>query len=582
MENLGFIGTIVGGVVLLLLVIGFIVARLYMRATKEQSFVRTGMGGQKVVKDGGAVILPVFHETIPINMQTLRLNVARSGKDSLITKDRLRVDVKAEFYVRVSPDADSIAAAAQTLGRRTLQPQLLAELIEGKFVDVLRAVAAGMEMQDLHEKRAEFVRQVQTTVAEDLKKNGLELESVSLTGLDQTPVEHFNPNNAFDAEGLAKLTSVTETRKKERNDIEQDNRIAIETKNLEANKRSLTIKQDQEFATLEQEREVETRRAQQEAELATQRAERQREADLARIAAEQATREGEVAKNQAIKIAETEAAKNEELAAQDQRIAVAQRSEEQSKALASAEAARADAVRAAEQVKTVEAEAQAERAKRVALIAAEQDAGKEATRIRVLAEAEFEAADAQAKAKERAVEADAKRYTVEAEGQRALNEAANLQSPEQVALLVRTKLIEQMPAILAQMVKPIEKIDSIRVVQMGGVGGQGGFNGEGGTHATGNLPTDLTNSMLNYRLQLPVVEELGRELGIDLNQGLNGIVNAAGTLTDTPVPATETRTRTKRTETRTSHPDAPLTAEEKAAIQTLAGITTPEDKRTGS
>ena len=37
---------------------------------------------------------------------------------------------------------------------------------------------------------------------ETIRKNGLELESVSLTSLDQTSKEFFNPNNAFDAEGL--------------------------------------------------------------------------------------------------------------------------------------------------------------------------------------------------------------------------------------------------------------------------------------------------------------------------------------------------------------------------------------------
>ena len=158
MENLKFIGILVGVAFIVLLAIGFWMTKLYQRASKEQAFVRTGMGGQKVVKDGGALILPVFHETIPINMQTLRLTVGRQGKDSLITKDRLRVDVKAEFYVRVAPDEASIAAAAQTLGRRTMNPDQLSELIEGKFVDVLRAVAAGMDMQDLHTQRADFVQ----------------------------------------------------------------------------------------------------------------------------------------------------------------------------------------------------------------------------------------------------------------------------------------------------------------------------------------------------------------------------------------------------------------------------------------
>ena len=211
-----------------------ILARLFKRASKEVSFVRTGMGGQKVIMNGGALVYPVLHEIIPVNMNTLRLEVRRSDDQALITKDRMRVDVQAEFYVRVQPTAESIANAAQTLGQRTMRPDSLKELVEGKFVDALRAVAAEMAMEELHEQRVDFVQKVQAAVSEDILKNGLELESVSLTGLDQTNKDFFNPNNAFDAEGLTKLTQEIEERRKKRNDIEQETEVLIRRKNLEA------------------------------------------------------------------------------------------------------------------------------------------------------------------------------------------------------------------------------------------------------------------------------------------------------------------------------------------------------------
>jgi uncharacterized membrane protein YqiK len=100
--------------------------------------VRTGLGGQKVVLDGGAFVLPIVHDVIPVNMNTLRLEVIRGRDKALITKDRMRVDVIAEFYVRVAANPDAVAAAAQTLGLRTMEPDQLKELIEGKFVDALR------------------------------------------------------------------------------------------------------------------------------------------------------------------------------------------------------------------------------------------------------------------------------------------------------------------------------------------------------------------------------------------------------------------------------------------------------------
>src|SRR5207237_811687 len=138
---------------------------------------------------------------------------------ALTTRDRMRVDVVSEFYVRVQAAAAAIASAAQTLGQRTTQPEALKELLEGKFVDALRTVAAEMTMEELHEKRGEYIRRVRETVAENLLQNGLELESASLTQLDQTAMEFFNPSNAFDAEGLARLPEQNERREQSRHDL---------------------------------------------------------------------------------------------------------------------------------------------------------------------------------------------------------------------------------------------------------------------------------------------------------------------------------------------------------------------------
>src|SRR5919198_4480538 len=228
---------------------------LYLRSSKERAFVRTGMGGQKVVMNGGAFVLPIVHEVIPVNMNTLRLEVSRGRDKALITRDRMRVDVVSEFYVRVQATDNAIAFAAQTLGQRTMQPDALRELIEGKLVDGLRSVAAEMTMEQMHERRGEYVKRVKATVAEDLLKNGLELETVSLTGLDQTNMEFFNPSNAFDAEGLTRLTEEIERRKKIRNDIEQDTLIQIRNKNLEAERVQLDIDRESEYARLRQENE---------------------------------------------------------------------------------------------------------------------------------------------------------------------------------------------------------------------------------------------------------------------------------------------------------------------------------------
>ena len=341
-------GIVILGIVVAAIVVAIVVWLmnwLYLRSSKERAFVRTGLGGQKVVMNGGAFVVPIAHEVVPVNMNTLRLEVSRGRDKALITKDRMRVDVVSEFYVRVQASTEAIAAAAQTLGQRTLEPETLKELVEGKFVDALRTVAAETTMEEMHEKRGEYVKRVKGVVAADLLQNGLELEAVSLTQLDQTAMEYFNPSNAFDAEGLTRLTEQIERRKKIRNDIEQDTMIQVRNKNLETERQALEIDRELEYARLAQERELEMQRASQRADVARQRAEKEQEAERAQIGAREAVDRARLASERAVEeerilkereVEELEIARRQavELAEQQRAIAVAEQSRAQSDAQA--------------------------------------------------------------------------------------------------------------------------------------------------------------------------------------------------------------------------------------------------------
>ena len=117
--------TALGWIILVIVAAAALIALgawFYQRATGEVSLVRTGIGGRKVVIDGGVLALPYFHEVSRVNMATIRMHVERAGDSSLITKDRMRIDVGAEFYASVTPQADAITRASQTLGKRTFQP----------------------------------------------------------------------------------------------------------------------------------------------------------------------------------------------------------------------------------------------------------------------------------------------------------------------------------------------------------------------------------------------------------------------------------------------------------------------------
>ncbi len=273
---------------------------LYRRSSKEVAFVRTGLGGEKVVLSGGALVLPIVHEISRVGMTTLRIEVRRGGEQSLITKNRMRVEVVAEFYLRVRPDNKSVAAAAQSLGRRTMDAERLKELVQGRFVDALSTVAARMTMEEMQENRGEYVKAVKALVENALTQNGLELEAVSLTGLDQTDISMFNPSNAFDAEGLTLLTEQIESRKKKRNDIEQDTAIQIRNKNLEAEKLALDIDKESIYSRLEQEREVALHRAKQRTDIDIDRAARERESQEAQIQAQEEIEKARIFREKAV------------------------------------------------------------------------------------------------------------------------------------------------------------------------------------------------------------------------------------------------------------------------------------------
>src|SRR5262245_37149151 len=530
---------VLGTIVLIaLFTIGLIFARLYRRASKERAFVRTGLGGQRVVKDGGAVVLPVFHEVIPVNMNTLKLEVMRNKAESLITKDRMRVDIVAAFFVRVVQSQDGIANAAQTLGQRTLNPDSLRELVEDKFVDALRSTAATMTMQQLQDQRPEFVQGVQNGVSEDLTKNGLELESVSLTSLDQTGKEFFNPNNAFDAEGLTRLTQETENRRRQRNEIEQDTEVAVRQKNLDAEKQKLEIQRQEQFLKLDQEQQVKFRAAEQAALVAARQAEKDREALQAKIDADRQVKEAEIERDRLVKQKSIEAQRTVQVqdverekviavANQDKAIVVAAKSEEQSQAQAKANTALAEQVKSEQAVETTRATATADREKQIALISASREAEQKAIAVRVAAEAEKDAASNHAAAVKIKADADRVAYEVEATGKKLVNEAINVLSSEQIGLQIKLALIQSLPSIIEKSVEPMKQIDGIKIVQVDGLTRGAAPNGGAAPHpGGGSLAEQAVAAALAYRAQSPIIDGLLKEIGMT-GATLGGLTQAA-------------------------------------------------------
>jgi uncharacterized membrane protein YqiK len=413
----------------------------------------------------------------------------------------------------------------------------LSQLVEDKFVDSLRAAAVAMTMQELLDKRQDFIQGVQNAVREDLLKNGLELESVSLTRIDQTPMQFFDANNAFDAEGLTRLTEQTQRRARERNEIERDTAVAISKKNFETTQLQLEIDRNKRFAELSQTQDVSAREAEQAAIVAKIRAEKEREAQQAQIEAQRQIREAEVARDQLIRqrqaqaerevsIAQIDQQQATQIAEQTKAISIAQKSQEQSHAEAKANEAKADSVKAAQAVITAEQVASAERAKQVSLVQAAQEAEQRAIGVKVEADAARQAAESRAEAIRTLAKANRENYEVEAAGKQAINQAVNTLSDAQINLQAKLALIQALPKIIEESVRPMEKIDSIRIMQVDGLkSGGGGAGSAAAPDGGGNLAEQAVGAALRYRAYAPVLDKLLQEVGL-AEQGINGLLGS--------------------------------------------------------
>ena len=496
--------------------------RYYRKATREGALVRTGLGGQRVVLDGGCLALPFLHKVSEVNMRTSKLEIERLGPHSVITRDRLRVDVGAEFHVRVEATEEGVATAAQALAGKTFRASELAETLEGKLVDAVLSVAAGYSMESLQDERAKYTADVSRMLGEDLVQNGLRLESVSLTRLDQTPFHALDENNAFNALGMRRLAEIIATNRKERAAIESDAEVSVHQSQLDATKRKLLLSQEEEEATIAQRREIETARAASQADIAEEQSASERRREAARIAREREVRLSEIERDRELRRQELESELSTETTRVDNAVALAAKRIEQAGAESEAHAAQAREVRAEEQVQTARESATAEREKSLALIRASEQSEVDDTRVRSEAGTLVSMAEAQARATLARANAEKDELLARAEGTVALIEAENAQSPELIGLKLDRARIEALPGIVEKMMKPAEKIESIRVNHITGIG-PGPSEGGGGPHGDSTAVNQVVDGMLKLALQLPAVRKLGEEVGLDIGGGVRGL-----------------------------------------------------------
>jgi uncharacterized membrane protein YqiK len=424
---------VLGATVAIVSAIMAIVTKLYVRTRPDEAFVRTGVGGARIIIDGGALVIPVLHQVKKIPLRTLKLEVERKATEALITSDFLRVDVRAAFFVRVAKEADAIQTAASTLPDAIAGTTAIQDLVQEKLVSALRTVAAQQTLNELNTRRNEFAARVQEMVTNDLSANGLTLESVTISNLDQAPLDSLRPDqNVFDAQGARTISQMVAEENVKRNEIERSAQRKMKEQDVsaaryiaereveEANARAEAEKNKQiaeatarraaaeAQALAESERKIAEAKAKQAAE--TTEAEERRKTEIARAQAEQAIQVAEVEKQKAIELANQEREKASQVAGVEREKEVSVREQERASAIAKAEQERALAESAklnaqnareaaAQEVETTRVVAEAERRKRQEII--EKETQAESVKLQEQARA-----DAESYSRQKAAEAD--------------------------------------------------------------------------------------------------------------------------------------------------------------------------------
>ncbi|MFZ2103354.1 MAG: flotillin domain-containing protein [Oricola sp.] len=510
---------------IVLVVIGIVILnRFYAKSTRDTALIRTGMGGGKIVIDGGALALPFLHKIDRMNMRSMRLSVDRSGNSSLITVDRLRVDIAVEFHIRVAPTAEGIATAAQAYGSKAFREDEMQTLLSGKLIDAVQGEASTRTMDMLHEDRSGFVAAVAARLAANLASSGLIVESVSLVRLDQTPFSSLDDTNAFNAVGMRRLAELISENRKARITVEADTDIAIRKRQLEQVKERLSIEREQEETEIAKRLDIEQQRIRADTEIETARTRSGTLSEEARIERDRGIKQAEIERDLHLRKREMEAITEVEQRKIDNAILIAHKRAEETIEQAKTETARLKIIEAQEAVQTSKDLAVAERARKLALLRAEEEAEVDDTKVRSQVSSILALAKAEGEATEVKGSAERDRLVAEAEGKRAQIEAENQQSEALLRSRIEMHKLDRMPEIMTQMMKPVEKIESIRINQIAGLGNNGG--GSGGDASPFNQALE---SILGMSVQLPMMKKIGDEIGLDFDAQLAGrTADAAG------------------------------------------------------
>ncbi len=568
----GILGTI--GILLFLLLLSvWIYTRFYVIAPNNEALVRTGgifQKSKRVILNGGCIVIPGFHEITRVPLREISIDVVRAGNLAVRTQDYLRANMRVTFYICIAQEEKDILAAAARLSKQgKISENDIKDAIEKRADDAIRAAAKKKKIAEIDSDKLGFAEAVLNLIQQDLKKVGLTLNNIAISEIEES--DTYDENNFFDAQGVRLRTETIQRSIQQKREVELETQVAIQQKELEAEKQSLEIIKQKEDANLTQQKDVEFYRSQQQREIQETKDKEEAKIEKNKILQEQEIEEDKIQKeliiqqkriavnieleeqNKQLKVTqtlqqqETEVAEinrqktiqasqlqaQAEVAAAEQKSKIAQ--QQAAIAIANKERERfdseADKAQAEAAVITAQEVEKAQREQRLVIIAAEQEADKtriseqnvveiDVFRRRRQAEIARQAAELEAESIRTLADANKYKMLAEAQSKQALIEAENaLNNANRTADLIKDiwpELAPQLPQILQALAPQPGVLGDARIYAFPGLNGSNS-NGTGDINKLMLSTSGLTliNSLLDEGKLGTLINQIKTALNTD-------------------------------------------------------------------
>ncbi|MBX3177129.1 MAG: flotillin family protein [Candidatus Hydrogenedentes bacterium] len=429
----GLIGIVALFVGVIAVAIMVMVIKCWRKVEQGTALIITG-GSKPSVHFSKAIVLPLIRQHEVMDISVRRIEIFRHGAQGLVCQDNVRADIKVAFFVRVNNNEEDVLKVAQSIGAaRASEESKLEELFDAKFSEALKTVGKKFDFIALYTSREEFKEEILNIIGRDL--NGYVLDDAAIDYLEQTPMNQLDPNNILDSEGIKKITDLTAQQQILANSITRDKEKIIKKQDVEAREAILELERQQAEAEAKQLREIESVQAREQAEAAKIKEEERLKSERARITTEEEVAIANENKDRQVIVAlrnkertdqveKERVEKDRMLEATERERVVALAAIEKDKAIEVEKKAIQDVIRERviveravveeqERIKDTQEFATAERAKKVAITAAEQNAQEALVKEIKAAEARRDAA--RFSAEEQVISAEALRDASERE-----------------------------------------------------------------------------------------------------------------------------------------------------------------------